>query len=738
MKNRFIKPMCLLLALVTVFASFGMTVSAADTKKVTSGNFVFTVNDKSATLIEYKGNAESVTVPSKVKGATVRAVGDYAFWQKKNMKSLVLPKTVKSIGEAAFNECTALKEIKMPYHLTEIKNAAFWYCTNLETVLMNKKAKTFGENVFKGCKKLTVYVYEKTKAEAFAKSQADIKTGYYKAEKITASKNASVGLSQKLTLKIKTVPENVYGMTYTYKSSNKSVATVSSKGVVKGVKLGTATITVTTKNTKDKKEQSVKIKVTVKPKKVTSFKVSSKTATSYTLSWAKSAGASAYRIYVKDTKTNKWVKLADTKNTNYTVKNLAVGSSASYRVKAYAKVGKKTYYSPYSNTLKAAVLLPSQVTDLKASYQSSNSISLSWTKVSGVTGYRIYSYNASSKKYTFLADTASTVYTVKNLKPNSTYAYAVKAYILKDKKYAFSSQYSNTLYAYTCPAEVSGLKELVGSSAEESFSVSWNKQQNVTAYEVSYCNATDGKWKTVKVNGNTDFLIIKKLPDVSDYKIKVRALRTVGKATYYGPYSAAINVKVSLLPTNKAEALKAFSSALKNAENSSASYNLFTITSVTGLSEETKDPRCENVLKEISSSVKDNQFAFEKGKEVESGKTLKEIMSPEGKDNLFNENKVDLEKLNFRMDGSGYSLDFYLNDEKGNMFTPEINWKSLSKKYGFTLNEVTYETYIDNAKIQNERFDNLGANITFNAKITFGEETFTLSGTVSYLYLFIW
>lgn len=738
MKNRLIKPLCLLLALITVFASFGITVSAASVKKVTSGDFVFSITDKKATLIEYTGNAEKVTVPSKIKKATVTAVGDYAFWQKKNMKEISLPNSVKSIGEAAFNECTSLKEIKIPEKLTEFKNAAFWYCTNLESVLMNKNAKTFGENVFKGCKKLTVYVYENSKAETFLKKQNDVNIGYYKAEKISASKSATVALSKKLTLKITTTPTNVYGMTYSYKTSDKSVATISSKGVVKGVSLGTATITATTKNTKDGKSKSVKIKVTVKPQKVTSFKVSNQTATSYKLSWNKATGASKYRIYVKNTKTGKWDKLCDTKKTYYTVKNLALGSSASYRVKAFATVGKKTYYSDASNTVKASVLIPTQVTSLKASSQTANSVTLSWAKSANVTGYRVYSYNASTKKYTYIAETTANSYTVKNLKANTCYAYAVKAYIKNNSSYIFSNKYSTTLYAYTCPAAVTGLSEITSSASAETFTVSWDKLQNVTTYEVAYANTTDNIWKTLKISGTENSATITKQAGTTEYNIKVRALKTVGKLTYYGAYSSVIGVKVSLVPTDKEEALNAFENALENTQSNLSSYNLFSFRTTSEFSEETKDPRCENILNEIANSGTDNQYTFQNGKEKGSGKSLKEIMSPDGKDNIFSSANVNLEKLNYRLDGSGYSLDFYVNDEKGNMFTPEIDFKTLSEKYGFTLNSVTYTTYLDNTKIRNECFDNIRANVSFEASISFGDETFNLKGTVSYLYLFIW
>lgn len=69
----------------------------------------------------------------------------------------------------------------------------------------------------------------------------------------------TTGVSASYTLKGTVSPSNAYNA-LTFKSSNTSVATVSSKGIIKGRGTGTATITVTTYNGK-----SASCKVTVKP-----------------------------------------------------------------------------------------------------------------------------------------------------------------------------------------------------------------------------------------------------------------------------------------------------------------------------------------------------------------------------------------------------------------------------------------------------------------------------------------
>ena len=78
--------------------------------------------------------------------------------------------------------------------------------------------------------------------------------------KLTVTKSATVKVKQKVTLKAKITPSSADNKSLAWSSNKKSVAKVSAKGVVTGVKKGTATITV---KTKDGSNLSAKCKVTV-------------------------------------------------------------------------------------------------------------------------------------------------------------------------------------------------------------------------------------------------------------------------------------------------------------------------------------------------------------------------------------------------------------------------------------------------------------------------------------------
>ncbi|MBR6568559.1 MAG: fibronectin type III domain-containing protein [Clostridia bacterium] len=89
-----------------------------------------------------------------------------------------------------------------------------------------------------------------------------------------------------------------------------------------------------------------KATVTVNPDNVSSLKITEKTDSSISISWAKAKGASAYAVYKYDTAKGKWVTLiSNTKNTTATINKLSADTSYIFSVRAIEKVSNKTYYS---------------------------------------------------------------------------------------------------------------------------------------------------------------------------------------------------------------------------------------------------------------------------------------------------------------------------------------------------------------------------------------------------------
>ena len=187
-----------------------------------------------------------------------------------------------------------------------------------------------------------------------------------------------------------------------------------------------------------------------------------------------------------------------------------------------------------------------KVTGLKSKTLSNSEIQLSWSKVSGASGYSVYMRK--NGKYNKLGDCKGTSYTVKNL-PNATREnFKVRAYkTIKGKK--VYGEYSANWNTATNPQACKGLKKTSANS--DSIKLSWTKI-GCTNYRVYQLK--NGEWKEVGKTAGTSYTV-KNLTAESEYKFKIRACKVDDKnANHYGKYS---NIIVAKTNDKKVTGLKA-------------------------------------------------------------------------------------------------------------------------------------------------------------------------------------
>ena len=147
----------------------------------------------------------------------------------------------------------------------------------------NKKVATVdSKGKIKGIKSGNATITMKSKKKVAGKyvtAKYKVKVVSVVSKSISTAKSITVIQGKKTAVKATVLPGNVSVKGVTYKSSNKKVATVDSKGNVKGVKAGKAKITITAKDGKAKATVSVKvIKKNSKEAKKLVSKVSFKTS----------------------------------------------------------------------------------------------------------------------------------------------------------------------------------------------------------------------------------------------------------------------------------------------------------------------------------------------------------------------------------------------------------------------------------------------------------------------------
>ena len=232
-----------------------------------------------------------------------------------------------------------------------------------------------------------------------------------------------------------------------------------------------------------------------------------------------------------------------------TVKNgkttLKAGTHYNVKFSNNTKIGKATVTitgiakNGYSGTKTLTFnILPGKVAGLKVASQSTSSIKLTWSKLSGATGYRVYRHDG--KKWVKVADTKNNSYTISKLKAGTTYKYAVRAYTTVGKATYWAASYPNITTA-TKPATPT-LKATAGA---KSATLSWNKISGATGYEVWMSTSKNGSYKkltTINKNATVKYTA-KNLKKGTTYYFKVRAYKTVSGKNIIGASSAIKSVK---------------------------------------------------------------------------------------------------------------------------------------------------------------------------------------------------
>ena len=735
MKRKIKRILLLAFAVATLTAVLAFSSSA---KEYISGDFNFNVGSKHAVLVSYTGKDKTVKIPSKVKGVPVTAIADWAFDGIKTMESISVPSTVTKIGEASFNGCTALKRINLPKNLKKISASAFWYCTGLKQVFIYDKVTSIGKNAFMGCDNATIYVVKGSYAEKHVKTLTNVKLGYRYMTSLKLTKTSlSLTLGDTAKLSYKYSPSTVYNKKVSYKSSDEKIVKVSASGTIKAVSFGTATITCTAKDG-SKKESKCTVKVVPQNvKNVTSYSV---TRNSYKLKWNKVEGAAGYLIKKYDAEAKKWVTFTKTTKTACSVKNLEPGTSTRFAIKAYAKVGKTTYYSPEYTHFTGKTLSPDKVTGLAAK-AGSNSITLTWNEIAGATGYLVYIYDSEAKEYYQKADVATPKAQITSLQSNTTYSFAVKAYYKSANSTSYSKYYSEICIATTLPGIVTGFSVLEDYTTTDSITLTWTGINGCSGY-ILYMYDQESQnfvpYHTIRSGSVTTFEITGLKSDTV-YYFKIRAYS--GIESNVGELSEKLKVKTAKELLNEENGFEFFVDALNATKNSTGNFSIIKQCNI-------KDRVAPNsieypdILSDVARSYSQT-YSIVGGKDSQTLLPATSIIAPLNTDCTLQKSMIDESTLHVSPNGNGYTVSFTLQREGKDaeihsLITEPADWKAIEEKHdGFRLNYCIYDGTVIEAKVREGQVDHLTVRMPMDVSFTLGEKDYSFSQTVEYKYFFI-
>ena len=273
----------------------------------------------------------------------------------------------------------------------------------------------------------------------------------------------------------------------TWSSSNTKIATVSD-GVVTAKAAGTATITVKTSNGKTA-TCKVTVTSTLPAPSVSSL---TNTAGGIKLSWKKIDGAYGYRVYQKTS--NGWKRIKDTTATSYTDSAVSANQTKTYTMRCIDKNGKTI--SGYNSKGWSKKYTPVAPTISKLE-NTTGGIKLSWNKITGVYGYRVYAKTSSGWKK--LKDTTATSFTDSAVTANKTKTYTIRCIDKKGKTISgFNSKGWSKKYTAATP-KITKLK-----NTSKGVGVTWNKVAGVYGYRL-YRKYAGGSWTKVKDTTSTSF-----------------------------------------------------------------------------------------------------------------------------------------------------------------------------------------------------------------------------------------
>jgi hypothetical protein len=176
---------------------------------------------------------------------------------------------------------------------------------------------------------------------------------------------------------------------------------------------------------------------------------------------------------------------------------------------------------------------PEKVTSVSVINAAPDGYTLTWEKTKGATGYRVYKYNSTTKKYEGYKNVSGNSLKFTGLKVGSYDYYRVYAYAKVGGSVYYAAA-SSTCKAYTAkPAKVTAV---TAKSAHNYINLSWSATDFATGYKLYFYNTETSKYTYIGSTTKTAYKVSGLNPDTS-YTFMVRAYMKYNGTTLNASYS---------------------------------------------------------------------------------------------------------------------------------------------------------------------------------------------------------
>lgn len=550
------KSLSIVLALATVL-SFLIVIPAAGAESTNAfGDYSYTLNaDGTVTISGYNGTAENLSIPEKIGGKVVSAIGKDAFYNNRDLHSVKIPNGVKTIERAAFYFCSNLLNAELPKTLTKIDSlafvgcgigsvqipaattdisySAFWMCDNMESFKVdsnNKFYSAYNGNLYDKAQTTLISVAGGRDSLSLPKSATQI--GLY----------SCYGNKNLVTVDI---PESVkeIGEGAFIRCPNLAFVKIPS-----GVKEIYSSVF----------ENCDALASIIIPAGVTGI---------YSKAFAKCDNLK--EVVIPDS-----VKVIED-DVFLDSPNVVICCNSGSYAQSFAK----------KNNIKASVtavkLLTPSVTATQTSYLS---VTVKWNAVDGAKGYKIYRREDGGKWKAIGFAYGKTSFNDK-VSQNKTYFYTVRAFTDRDDQSTYSDH--SVTGAKICTVIEKPYISYCNSTDYNKISIKWtdpnkNVASFVNGYNV-YRKIPGGSWKLLSTVGkSTKSFTDSTAVTGQKYYYLVRAYIKSGKSTYMSAYSSTGVLAVSYTKAPALKSAKSVSNGIKvnwSAVNGASGYRIYRKTS---------------------------------------------------------------------------------------------------------------------------------------------------------------